>query len=33
VARVITAARPFDLDHFGAKIGEQLRAPRPREDP
>ena len=28
---VVAAAGPFDLDHFGAEVGEQLRAPRPGE--
>ena len=31
MARVVAAARPLDLDHFGAEVGEQLRAPRARE--
>jgi hypothetical protein len=29
--RVIAAARLFDLDDFGAEVGEQLRAPRAGE--
>ena len=28
MAGVVAAARALDLDHFGAQIGEQLRAPR-----
>ena len=31
MARVVARARPLDLDHLGAEIGEQLRAPRPGE--
>src|SRR5205085_11080704 len=30
-ARIVAAPRPFDLDHFGTEVGEQLRAPRPGE--
>src|SRR5207237_8895304 len=29
VARVVAYSRPFDLDHVGAEVGQQLRAPRP----
>jgi hypothetical protein len=28
MARVVAAAGPLDLDHFRAKVGKQLRAPR-----
>jgi hypothetical protein len=31
VARVVALAGPLDLDHFGAQVGEQLRAPRAGE--
>ena len=31
MARVVAAPGPLDLDHFGAEIGEQLRAPRTGE--
>jgi len=31
VAGVVARARPLDLDHLGAEVGEQLPAPRPRE--
>ena len=31
VPGVVAAPGPLDLDHLGAKIGEQLRAPRPGE--
>src|SRR5207248_9006590 len=27
VPRIVPAPRPLDLDHFGAEIGQQLRAP------
>src|SRR3546814_19529266 len=30
-ARVVARARPLDLDHLGAEVGEQLPAPRPRK--
>ena len=33
VARVVPRAGLLDLDHFGAKIGEQLRRPRPGKHP
>src|SRR6185295_10352776 len=29
--RVIARARPLDLDHFGAEVGEDLRRERPRQ--
>ena len=31
-ARVVPFVRPFDLDHFGAKIGKILRGPWPGKD-
>ena len=30
-ARVVAAARPFDLDHLRAEIGQHLRRQRPRQ--
>jgi hypothetical protein len=33
VAGVVAGARPLDLDDLGAEIGEQLRAPGPRQYP
>ncbi|MNC60371.1 hypothetical protein D3C75_1102440 [compost metagenome] len=32
-ARVIAIARTLDLDHFGAKVGEDLPGPRPGQHP
>jgi hypothetical protein len=32
MAGVVAFAGPFDLDHFGAEIGEELSAPGPGED-
>ena len=32
-ARIVAGARPLDLDHLGAEIGEQLPGPGPGEDP
>ncbi|MNP20337.1 hypothetical protein D3C76_1129060 [compost metagenome] len=29
---VVAFARPFDLDHFGAEVGQHLRRPRPGDD-
>ena len=31
-ARVVAHARPFDLDHIGAEIGQQLACPGARQD-
>ena len=33
VAAVVADSRLFDLDHMRAHIGEQLRTPRPRQQP